>query len=116
MSRTLTASDLKALIRLAASLPAGDEQRREILRVVSGVKRTAMIAEDDRGNEYTAEELERNAKNTIKELESLLKKSKDFLNKLQSGSLKGGETFLDFTPAMDNGYDRTGPMEIYIEM
>ena len=111
--KNLIASDRKSLIRLASSLPKGDKSRRAIL---SGLEKKAVMAEDDRGNEYTAEELERNAKNTIKELESLLKKSKDFLKKLQSDSLKGGETFLDFTPAMDNGYDRTGPMEIYIEM
>ena len=113
MPKTLTASDRKSLIRLASSLPAGSEERRTIL---SGIKKKAMTAEDDRGNEYTVEELERNAKGTIKELESLLKQSKDFLKKLQSGRLSTGDTFLDFTIAMDEGYDRTGPSEIYVEM
>jgi len=114
MSLNVTASDRKSLIRLAASLPARDEQRREILRILSGTKRTAMIAEDDRGDEYEIEELEPRVKDTIKELESLLKNSKDFLKKLQSGSLRNNDSFLDFTPAMDDGYDRTGPMEITI--
>ena len=111
--KNLTASDRKNLIKLASSLPKGSKERRIIL---AGIKKKAMTAEDDRGNEYTVEQLERNAKGTIKELESLLRKSKDFLKKLQSGSLKEGDTFLDFTIAMDEGYDRTGPSEIYIEM
>jgi len=38
MSKTLTASDRKSLIRLASSLPAGDEMRRAIL---SGLTQTA---------------------------------------------------------------------------
>ena len=119
VSRKLTASDRKNLIRLASSLPKGDKQRLAILTGLksasmktSNRKKTAVTAEDDYGNEIL--DLEERVRDTIKELESLLKRSKDFQKRLESGRVKGGDYFLDFTPAMDEGYDRTGPKEITI--
>lgn len=38
MSRTLTAADRSALIRLASTLPAGSEERRTILRRLASVE------------------------------------------------------------------------------
>ena len=47
--KTLTASDRKSLIRLAASLPKGDKSRRAIL---SGLKKTASTYKVKEWNKY----------------------------------------------------------------
>ncbi len=53
MSHNLTASDRTALIRLASSLPSGDNLRRAILASMSMVKTSAKLASEITGLEAT---------------------------------------------------------------
>lgn len=117
--KSLTASDRNSLTKLAASLPKGSEERRAILNVLGShpTNKTAnddLYASDYNGNKYSMEELDRMVRGTISELTGLLGNTKSFYKKLKSGRLDDGDNFMDFTPPMEDGYDRTGPREIEI--
>ena len=58
MSRTLTASDRRSLIRLANTLPKGSEERRVIL---AGLSKSAATRYDHNGQLMTLAELAREA-------------------------------------------------------
>ena len=58
MSRSLTAADRSALIRLASTLPSGSEERRALL---AGLKKSAATRYDHNGQLMTLAELAREA-------------------------------------------------------
>ena len=102
MSRTLTASDRSALIRLASTLPAGSEERRAIL---AGLSKKAsggitmwtadMSADFIVGGEYTDYTF---ATVTTNKIEKELLSEADGIGKASGGSYKVGRVMFLGTP------------------
>lgn len=64
---------------------------------------------DRDGETLTEEEVRTRVEESVRELRDQLRQALSFKKKLNQGTLKNNDCFLDFSAVLENGYDRTGP-------
>jgi hypothetical protein len=69
----------------------------------------------DSTNVLTQESVREDLVASIEEMETNLNAAREFLARLDKGTLQDGDSYLSHTSVMENGYDRTGPVEITVE-
>jgi len=68
------------------------------------------------GDELTQEQMIENIDRSLEAAAADITALQRFKSNFYAGKLKDGDSFIDVTPALDEGYDRTGPVEVVVEV
>ncbi len=67
------------------------------------------------GEELTPEEVEDSVEASITEVQHQFVKLIEFMVRMKDGTLTETDDFLDFSPVLAQGYNRTGPVVVIVE-
>lgn len=76
---------------------------------------TPVFVDETSGEELSAEDVLDHAETSVHVLTQHLAEAKLFLARARQGTLREGDSFLDFMSTEEHGYDRTGPSVVRAE-